>query len=94
MILCSDDSLYTGITTDMARRLRQHGTGSGARYFRGRQPLEVVFLEGGHSRSSASRREMAIKKLSRSDKRQLCLAETNCIRLHGGQGESEVARCL
>lgn len=71
ILRCSDHSLYTGITTDMERRFRQHAGGSGARYFRGRQPLAVVFLESGHDRSSASRREAEIKALSRSDKELL-----------------------
>ena len=68
IILCSDDSLYTGITTDMARRLRQHASGLGAKYFRGRQPEKIVYLEDGHSRSSASKREAEIKSMGRGDK--------------------------
>ena len=71
IILCSDDTLYTGITTDIARRLRQHASGSGAKYFRGRRPKEVLFLEGGHDRSSASKRELYIKGLSRGGKQAL-----------------------
>ncbi|HUT41069.1 MAG TPA: GIY-YIG nuclease family protein [Gammaproteobacteria bacterium] len=71
IILCSDDSLYTGITSDVRRRLGQHGGKRGAKYFRGRQPLQVVYLEAGHSRSSASRREAAIKKLTRTGKLRL-----------------------
>jgi len=71
IILCSDNSLYTGITTDIPRRLRQHAEGRGARYFRGRQPVDVVYREDGHSRSSASQREAEIKALSRVEKLQL-----------------------
>jgi putative endonuclease len=71
IILCTDSSLYTGITRDIRRRLAEHGGRRGARYFRGRRPLEVVYLESGHSRSSASRREAAIKKLSRAGKLRL-----------------------
>ena len=71
IILCSDNSLYTGITTDITRRFSQHLTGNGAKYFRGRIPQRLVFLEGGHNRSSASRREAAIKKLPRDRKWQL-----------------------
>jgi putative endonuclease len=71
IILCSDDSLYTGITTDVERRFQQHATGTGAKYFRGRQPVRVIFLEDGHSRSSASIRESAIKGLSKSEKNRL-----------------------
>lgn len=68
MILCSDNSFYTGITTDIDRRFRQHAAGEGAKYFRGRQPVKVAFLEDGHSRSSASRREVQIKSMNRADK--------------------------
>jgi putative endonuclease len=68
IISCSDNTLYTGITTDIDRRFRQHRDGVGAKYFRGRQPVQVVFLEGGHSRSSASRREAQIKLFSKADK--------------------------
>lgn len=71
IILCSDNSLYTGITTDCERRFRQHASGRGARYFRGRQPLQVVYLEHDHSRSSAARREAAIKAMNRADKELL-----------------------
>ncbi len=71
IILCSDGTLYTGITTDIARRLRQHASGTGAKYFRGRRPKEVLFLEGGHDRSRASKRELHIKGLSRAGKQAL-----------------------
>lgn len=73
IILCSDNSFYTGITTDMERRFRQHAEGRGARYFRGRQPLRVVYLEAGHCRSSAARREILIKSMTRADKALLAL---------------------
>jgi putative endonuclease len=72
IIRCSDNSLYTGITTDVDRRFREHADGiRGARYFNGRKPLEVVYREEGHDRSSASRREAAIKKLNREEKLSL-----------------------
>ncbi len=76
MILCSDGSLYTGITKDIDRRFRQHGEGRGARYFRCRAPVEVVYLESGHTRSSAGKREAAIKAMSRTDK--ALLRESAC----------------
>lgn len=79
MIQCSDDSLYTGISTDVARRFEQHQQGKGAKYFRGRQALQLVYVEGGHDRRSASRREQAIKKLSKTAKWRL---------LVGKEGES------
>jgi putative endonuclease len=75
IIRCSDESLYTGVTTDLERRFREHSRGvRGARYFNGRSPVEVVYHETGHDRSSASRREAAIKKLSREEKKQLVSA--------------------
>ena len=71
IILCSDDSLYTGITTDIGRRFRQHACGRGAKYFHGRRPLQVVYLENDHSRSSAASRELHIKTMKRADKLKL-----------------------
>lgn len=78
IILCSDGSLYTGITTDMDRRLRQHRKGRGAKYFRGRSPEKVVYLETGHSRSSAAKREAAIKALTHAGKGLLLSAGPCC----------------
>lgn len=72
IIRCDDDRLYTGITTDVERRFREHACGArGARFFNGRRPVEVVYRETGHDRSSASRREAAIKKMSRARKMML-----------------------
>jgi putative endonuclease len=76
IICCSDTSLYTGITTDVARRFAEHASHKGAKYFRARSPLEVVFVEGGHTRSSASQREAFVKKLSRSEKMVLIQSNT------------------
>lgn len=78
ILLCSDNSLYTGITTDMERRFRQHAQGRGAKYFRGRQPLQVVYCEAGHSRSTASQREARIKTLTRGEKELLIVAARSC----------------
>jgi len=75
IILCSDDSLYTGITTDVDRRFSEHLDGTGAKYFRGRSPRQLVYLETGHNRSSASRREAEIKRLRPVDKRRLIAVE-------------------
>jgi len=62
-------TLYTGVSTDVQRRFREHAQGRrGARYFRGAKPRSVVFVEDGHTRSSACRREAAIKRLSRAAK--------------------------
>ena len=75
IILCSDDSLYTGITTDLKRRFKQHKNKTGAKYFYGRDPLEIVFTEPGHDRSSASYREYEIKSYSRAKKIVLIKSE-------------------
>jgi len=77
IILCSDDSLYTGITTDVERRFAQHLAGTGAKYFRGRSPLRLVYWEGGHDRRSASRREIHIKQLSKVSKLGLIASNDN-----------------
>ncbi len=75
IIRCDDDSLYTGVTTDLERRFAEHCDGKrGARYFAGRRPQAVVWRENDHDRSSALRREAAIKKLSREDKLALVAA--------------------
>lgn len=79
MILCSDDTIYTGITTDTSRRMSQHASQRGAKYFRGRQPVKFIYLETGHSRSTASKRELAIKKLSRGEKERL--VDSSCNQL-------------
>jgi putative endonuclease len=77
IIRCADDSLYTGITTDVARRFAEHLAGRGARYLRGRAPLRLVYQETGHDRSSASRREAAIKRLRPDAKRALLVSPGN-----------------
>jgi putative endonuclease len=69
MIEDDGGSLYTGVTTSIARRFAEHSEGRrGARYFNGRKPRGVVFVETGHDRSSALRREAEIKRLSRQQK--------------------------
>lgn len=74
MLRCADGSLYTGITTDVARRVAEHNgdIGLGARYTRSRRPVELVYVEAAANRSEAARREAAIKRLDRSRKLALC----------------------
>ncbi|GMQ87716.1 MAG: hypothetical protein BMS9Abin08_0922 [Gammaproteobacteria bacterium] len=79
MILCSDNSLYTGISNDVERRIVQHADQRGAKYFRGRRPEQLVYLESGHDRSTASQREAVIKKLRRIEKQRLIQSERNEI---------------
>jgi putative endonuclease len=71
VLRCGDDSLYTGYTTDVERRVAQHRAGEGARYTRGRTPLDVVHVESFASRSTAMAREHEIKQLSRRGKERL-----------------------
>ena len=71
ILRCGDGTLYTGIALDVQARLAQHRAGTGARYTRGREPLELVYQEASPSRSAASRRELAIKRCSRAEKMAL-----------------------
>ncbi len=73
ILRCGDGTLYTGITTDPQRRLAQHREGKGAKYTRGRGPLEMVYCEDAADYSEALRREYAIKRLSREEKKKLFL---------------------
>lgn len=65
---CGDGTLYTGITTDVEKRLEAHRAAKGAKYTRGRQPLELVYREACESHSHALKRELAVKKLTRQEK--------------------------
>ena len=76
IILCKDDTLYTGITTDVVRRWSQHCKLTGAKYFRAHTPKEIVFFESGHSQSSAAKREISIKKMKK--KHKLLLIQSAC----------------
>ena len=71
ILRCGDDTLYTGITTDVEKRLEAHRSGKGAKYTRGRAPLELVYREVCGSHSQALKREYQVKALSRQEKRKL-----------------------
>lgn len=71
IIQSSDNTYYTGITTDIKRRFVQHANGHGAKFFNGRAPVRIVYTEGGHTRSSASKREASIKRLTKKEKTKL-----------------------
>jgi len=72
IVKCSDETLYTGIATDIKRRLEEHNNSSkGAKYTRVRRPVELVYSEVCEDRSSATKREYLIKKLSRKEKLEL-----------------------
>ena len=68
ILRCGDGTLYTGVTDDPERRLSAHRAGRGAKYTRGRGPLELVYREELPDKASALRREYRIKQLSRADK--------------------------
>ncbi len=72
IVKCSDETLYTGIATDIRRRLDEHNNSSkGAKYTRVRRPVELVYFEVCEDRSSATKREYFIKKLSKKKKLEL-----------------------
>lgn len=71
ILQCGDGTLYTGITTDIPRRLRQHGSGKGAKYTRSRLPVVLRYQEGPMDKSEALRRELEIKKMPRGEKLRL-----------------------
>ena len=68
---CADGSLYTGYTTDLERRVAEHDAGDGAKYTRGRTPVELRYHERFDSKSAAMSREYEIKQLSRTAKERL-----------------------
>jgi putative endonuclease len=68
ILRCADDTLYCGITNDLEKRLAAHNAGTAAKYTRARGPVELVFVEDYADRSAASKRELAIKNLTRSKK--------------------------
>jgi putative endonuclease len=68
LLRCRDGSLYAGITTDLERRLREHNAGRGAAYTRSRLPVTLVYDERSPDRSTALRREAAIRRLDRRKK--------------------------
>ena len=72
ILRCADNTLYTGITTNVPRRLNEHNNNNkGARYTRARRPVNLVYQEACENRSAASKREMALKQLSRKQKVEL-----------------------
>ena len=79
---CNDNSLYTGITTDIKRRLHQHNnTKLGAKYTRARRPVVLVYSEIVSDKSSASKREYQLRTLNKKQKEKLALAYTAAIAL-------------
>ena len=71
ILRCGDGTLYTGITDNVSRRLAAHRSGKGAKYTRGRGPLELVYQEAVPDKSAALKREIAVKRLTRQEKERL-----------------------
>ena len=71
ILLCGDNTLYTGITVDVDHRFAMHQSGKGAKYTRGRGPLKLVYVEECGTHSDALQREIAVKRLSRQEKMKL-----------------------
>ncbi|MBI3952488.1 MAG: GIY-YIG nuclease family protein [Candidatus Doudnabacteria bacterium] len=82
ILKCSDKTLYTGITTDLPRRVSEHNLSKlGARYTQARRPVKLVFTQRFRNRSSASKAEYRIKQLSRVEKLKLIKALTPVVKL-------------
>ncbi len=83
ILRCSDDSLYTGITTAVDRRIEQHNAGTASRYTRSRRPVHVEYHEPHDTRSLALKREAAVKRMTRAEKESLITR--HAAGQHGGQ---------
>ncbi len=71
ILSCADGTFYTGITNDLSARLQKHEDGTGAKYTKGRGPFQIVYREPQDSRSTALKRELAVKALSKAAKQNL-----------------------
>ncbi len=71
MVKCKDNTFYTGVSNNIKHRIEQHNLGKGAKYTRARRPIELVYSEQCQDHSIALKRECAIKKLTRSQKKEL-----------------------
>ena len=71
MLRCRDNSIYTGITNNLDKRIRSHMSGNGSKYLRGRLPVELIYKEDFLNRSTASKREIEVKKLKKKEKELL-----------------------
>lgn len=85
---CADGTFYTGYTTDPERRVREHDAGEGAKYTRGRTPVELRYVEQFRSRSKAMRREYELKQLSRRKKERLVEGHEQSFGSADGSSES------
>ena len=86
IVRCADGSLYTGIATDVEKRIAEHRAGlRGAKYLRGKGPLEIVFAEPAGDRAAASRLEYRVKRMTREQKLELIAGERALEELLGDQ---------
>ncbi len=79
LLKCNDETYYCGITNHLQKRIDKHNAGKGAKYTRARIPVELLYFESLPCRSTATRREMQIKKLSRKRKYELINSEVNLL---------------
>lgn len=77
ILKCSDGTFYTGITNDLERRLKAHNKGTASKYTSVRRPVSVIYTEAADDKSSALKRELQIKALSRKEKEVLILKQNN-----------------
>ena len=77
ILRCADDTLYTGWTTDVTKRVKTHSSGKGAKYTRARLPVELVYTEEFEDKIEAQKREYAIKQLTRAEKEALIESESD-----------------
>jgi len=89
LLRCGDGSIYTGYTTDVSRRVAEHRDGRGAKYTRGRTPLDLRRVEAYETRSAAQSREAAIKARSRSAKETLLPASDDRVAIGGKWGGTD-----
>jgi len=75
ILRCSDGTLYTGITKNLKARLETHNTGKGAKYTKARLPVKILYSEEVPSKSNALKRELAIKKMSKTQKEKLATSK-------------------
>ena len=79
ILRCNDDSLYTGWTNNLEKRIKAHSDGKGAKYTRARVPVELVYFEVFEDKIEAMKREYAIKRLKRKEKLEL-IKNSKCIK--------------
>ena len=87
ILKCKDNTYYTGYTNDLNKRLKNHNEGKGAKYTRGRGPVELIYYEEFDNKQSALRREWEIKQLPRSKKEEMSLQwqekqQNGCLEMH------------